>query len=100
MSLAIFVRLRFAIDRRTINMIHYAYKQIQKSVQSMASKEQILMQLRLDKELRDAASSVYKAIGMDLPTAIRMFLTRSVAVGGLPFEGRIAENGRQLAVDR
>ena len=58
----------------------------------MKIKDQPLIQVRVDRELKDAAFGVYNAIGMDLPTAIRMFLTRSVAVGGLPFEGRIVEN--------
>ena len=44
-----------------------------------------LLQLRIDDTLRKEASDVYSRLGLDLPTAIRMFLTRSVQVRGIPF---------------
>ena len=58
----------------------------------MRLKNQALVQVRIDRKLKDAVLDVYEAIGMDMPTAIRMFFKRSVAVGGLPFEGRIVSN--------
>ena len=36
--------------------------------------EQVLVQARVDKELKQEVSEIYNALGMDLPTAIRMFL--------------------------
>lgn len=44
-----------------------------------------VMQVRIDDELKSQASAVYDELGLDLPTAIRMFLKRSVVVGGVPF---------------
>lgn len=44
-----------------------------------------VMQVRIDDELKAQASAVYDELGLDLPTAIRMFLKRSVVVGGVPF---------------
>ncbi len=44
-----------------------------------------LLQLRIDDKLRQEASELYAKLGLDLPTAIRMFLTRSVQVRGIPF---------------
>ena len=44
-----------------------------------------VMQVRVDNELRSQAAAVYEELGIDLPTAIRMFLKRSVAVNGVPF---------------
>lgn len=44
-----------------------------------------LLQLRIDDKLRQEASDLYAQLGLDLPTAIRMFLTRSVQVRGIPF---------------
>ena len=44
-----------------------------------------VMQVRVDDDLRAKAAAVYDALGIDLPTAIRMFLKRSVAVNGVPF---------------
>ena len=50
---------------------------------------QTLVQVRIDRELKEQTASIYAAIGMDLPTAIRMFFKKSVMVGGLPFDGRV-----------
>ena len=60
---------------------------------------QILVQVRIDKALKEQTASIYDAIGMDLPTAIRMFFKRTVMVGGLPFDGRlpVRDNAAQAA---
>ncbi|MBQ3289139.1 MAG: type II toxin-antitoxin system RelB/DinJ family antitoxin [Kiritimatiellae bacterium] len=50
---------------------------------------QILVQVRVDRDLKEQTASIYNAIGLDLPTAIRMFFKKSVMVGGLPFDGRV-----------
>ena len=44
-----------------------------------------VMQVRVDEDLRAKAAAVYDELGIDLPTAIRMFLKRSVVVNGVPF---------------
>lgn len=44
-----------------------------------------LVQIRLDDELKSEATALYDALGLDLPTAIRMFIKRSVMIGGIPF---------------
>ena len=61
---------------------------------------QTLIQVRVDKTLKEQTASIYDAIGIDLPTAIRMFFKRSVMVGGLPFEGRIVATKRNVGEDR
>lgn len=53
--------------------------------------EQILIQFRADKELKKEVSEIYEALGMDLPTAFRMFMARSKMVKGLPFEATLPE---------
>ena len=47
-----------------------------------------VVQIRMDNELRDDAAQMFDQLGLDLPTAIRMFLKKSLAVRGLPFEVR------------
>ena len=47
-----------------------------------------VVQVRMDPALRDTASETFEALGLDLPTAIRIFLKKSVAVHGLPFDVR------------
>ena len=48
--------------------------------------ELTLVQARVDKELKQEVTEIYEALGMDLPTAIRMFFVRSKMVRGLPFD--------------
>lgn len=44
-----------------------------------------LVQVRIDDDLKNQATAIYDALGIDLSTAIRMFLKRSVMVNGVPF---------------
>lgn len=53
--------------------------------------EQVLIQFRADKTLKQEVTEIYETLGMDLPTAFRMFLTRSKMVKGLPFEATLPE---------
>lgn len=51
--------------------------------------EQVLIQFRADKALKQEVSDIYEQLGMDLPTAFRMFMKRSKQVKGLPFEATL-----------
>ena len=44
-----------------------------------------MIQFRVDDDLKLQATSVYEKLGMDLSTAIRIFLKRSVVANGIPF---------------
>ncbi len=44
------------------------------------------IQVRVDDELKSKAEELFKDLGTDTTTAIRMFLTQAVAVNGFPFE--------------
>lgn len=44
------------------------------------------LQVRIDDDLKTQATMVYDQLGIDLSTAVRMFLKKSVAVNGIPFE--------------
>ena len=46
------------------------------------------LHLRIDEDLKNQASEVFENLGMDLPTAIRIFLHKSVMEDGMPFELR------------
>ena len=50
-----------------------------------------IVQLRVDDELKLQASSIYEKLGIDLSSAIRMFLKRSVMVNGIPFSMVLGE---------
>lgn len=60
--------------------------------------EQVLVQARVDKKLKDEVSEMYVALGMDFPTAIRMFLVKSKEERGLPFVAVLPP--KQSAVSR
>lgn len=53
--------------------------------------EQTLIQVRIDKALKEEVSEIYEMLGLDLPTAIRMFLVRSKLERGLPFKAVLPE---------
>lgn len=44
-----------------------------------------VIQIRVDEQLRNDAAELYERLGIDLPTAVRMFMKRSVMVNGIPF---------------
>ena len=48
-----------------------------------------LLQVRVDDETKNKASTIYEALGLDLSTAVRLFLMRSISEGGIPFDMKI-----------
>ena len=49
------------------------------------------VQIRIDDETRMKAATLYERMGLDIPTAVRMFLRQSIELNGLPFQPRITE---------
>lgn len=50
-----------------------------------------VLQVRIDDDLKFQSNEVLDKLGIDLSTAIRMFLKRVVIEGGIPFDSRIDE---------
>ena len=46
----------------------------------------ILLQLKVDSKLKKQADNLFFSIGLDTPTAIRMFLKRAIMHKGIPFD--------------
>ncbi len=44
------------------------------------------IQLRVDDDLKIKSDNLFKELGTDTTTAIRIFLTKAVSVNGFPFE--------------
>ncbi|MBD9043149.1 MAG: type II toxin-antitoxin system RelB/DinJ family antitoxin [Solobacterium sp.] len=44
------------------------------------------IQVRVDDDLKSKADALFKELGTDTTSAIRMFLTQAVAYGGIPFK--------------
>lgn len=50
-----------------------------------------VLQVRVEESLRAQAAAIYEDLGIDLQTAVRIFLKRSVKVNGLPFDMTLPE---------
>ena len=46
--------------------------------------------VRMSNELKTQSEELYRSLGMPLTTAIQVFLKKSLAVGGLPFELKVS----------
>ena len=44
------------------------------------------IQIRVDDDLKNKSDQLFKDLGTDTTSAIRMFLTQAVAYNGFPFE--------------
>ena len=53
--------------------------------------DKCMLQVRVDEETKRKASEIFNALGIDLSTAVRIFLKKSIAVGGLPFEMNLSK---------
>ena len=51
--------------------------------------------VRIDDNLKEEAAALYDELGLDLSTAIRMFLKRSLIERGLPFRLSIADEHKE-----
>ena len=51
-----------------------------------------VLQVRVDEELKNQAAEILDAIGVDLSTAVRMFLKKVIIERGIPFDTRIDES--------
>lgn len=68
--------------------------------------EQSFIQVRVDNNLKKDATDVLEEIGMDIPTAVRMFLKKIVLERGLPFDTKLpdisyadTQKGKQRATE-
>ena len=61
-----------------------------------------VLQVRIDDDLKNQASAIFNGLGLDLSTAIRMFLKKAVLERGIPFDTRFDETTLKgiLAVER
>ncbi len=57
----------------------------------MAEKSNTSMTIRMDKEVKKEAQELFEALGMDMTTAINVFLRQAIAFRGIPFEVRLDE---------
>ena len=56
------------------------------------------MSIRLDSEVKEQAQLVFNHLGMDMTTAIIIFLRQAIQYQGLPFDVRLDDHGKFLQV--
>lgn len=54
-----------------------------------------LIQVRVNDKLKEESSELFEKIGLDMSTAIRIFLAMSVNYGGIPFDLYADEKGKK-----
>lgn len=72
---------------------------ITNTIESMTSASTTL-QVRLPRALRDSASSALEEMGLDLPTAVRLYLTRVAKTRRIPFPLEAEPIAEVVEVDR
>lgn len=55
-----------------------------------------LVQIRVDEDLKNEATDIFERLGLDLPTAIRVFLKKSVEERGIPFDMKVSSEKKNL----
>lgn len=56
--------------------------------------------IRVDKDVKAEAEAIAAALGMNLSTAVNIFLRRMIACDGIPFDVRLSPNAKTLAAMR
>lgn len=51
--------------------------------------------VRMDSELKKRSEAIYGELGINLTTAINVFLRKSLTAGGFPFDVRIEEPNKE-----
>jgi DNA-damage-inducible protein J len=48
--------------------------------------------IRIDPELKEQASAIYEELGLNLSSAVNVFLKATVREGGMPFDMKIVQS--------
>lgn len=51
--------------------------------------------VRMDSDIKKQCESLYNELGMNLTTAINVFLRQSIRVGGFPFDVKLGQPNRE-----
>ena len=68
------------------------------------------LNIRIDKEVKIAAERIFEELGLNMTTAVNIFLRQTIRENGIPFELKLSvpngvtaaaiEEGRKLAYDK
>lgn len=67
------------------------------------------LNIRTDKKIKEAAESIFSELGLNMTTAVNMFLRQTIRTNGIPFDLKLSEpnettveaiiEGRMIAAD-
>jgi len=57
----------------------------------------VTLQIRIDDELKAEADSLFSELGLDTPTAVRMFIKAAIDKKGIPFSIKKSKNRKPNA---
>lgn len=60
-----------------------------------SSQAAVNFSIRMNKQLKADCETLYRSLGMNLTTAIQVFLKQSLEYGGIPFEVRLPLSKRE-----
>ncbi|WP_409229365.1 type II toxin-antitoxin system RelB/DinJ family antitoxin [Gudongella sp. SC589] len=49
------------------------------------------LNIRTDKEIKEAAENIFAELGLNMTTAVNMFLRQTIRINGIPFELKLSE---------
>ena len=81
------LRFLFTIKTQTV------YNVYEKEDSSMAS---VATQIRIDSKVKEQATAIFHSLGLDMSSAVNIFLRYCVVYGGLPFEVRIPNYNQEV----
>ena len=58
-----------------------------------------IFSVRIDSDIKKQSEALYGELGVNLTTAINVFLRQSLRVGGFPFEVRIEQPNKEAAAE-
>jgi addiction module RelB/DinJ family antitoxin len=59
-----------------------------------------VIQVRVDAQLKEDAENLFSDLGLDIPSAIRLFLKQSIARNGIPFPLKRGDDFSALKADQ
>ena len=80
------------------NVIQCHYNLIDRFVKEEERVIMAVLQVRVDEELKNQAAEILKEEGLDLSTAVRMFLKRVILERGFPFKKGIDEDSLKALI--
>jgi DNA-damage-inducible protein J len=75
----------FFFGKKLLYSRFYVFLQ-SKSYTNLYKMSTATLQIRVENNLKEQAMALFDRLGLDLPTAIRIFLKKSVSENGVPFE--------------